>query len=222
MKTKNWYTSKEISEICKNSTRTIERKRNKLLKLNPDLDWFRMNTKPYKYSYRIMGEFMSPKVFELIKRNRQLSNTIRCLHRTRTLEQQLSFFEWDFFVTISYEDSLSKKKCFSAMSELYDEMVKESCGKEVRMFFTTEPFANRYGYHNHLAIKMSGTLEDIKRFIERYAPIGIVDVQPYDPELAGIFYICKNGRDGVDWDLMGNNLSKENLIDENENHKRAV
>ena len=209
MKTKNKYTSKEISRICKVSTRTIERRRIKILKDNPKSNWFSMGSKPYKYSYEMMSEFLSSEVFELIQRNRQLSNTIRCMHRTDTLEQHLSFLEWDFFVTISYKDSLSKKKCYSAMLELYEEMEKQKPNNHTRMFFTTEPFSNRRGYHNHLIIKKVGTPDGIRKFIKEHAPIGRIDVQPYDSELAGIFYICKNGRDNEDWDLFGNNLSEE-------------
>lgn len=211
MKTKDWYSSEEISQLCNVHTRTIERKRNQLLEVNPDIDWFRMSKKPYKYSYKMIGEFMSPQVFELIKRNYQLARTIDCMHRTNTLEQHLSFLDWNYFVTIAPVDTMSKQKCYSAMSELYEMIEAYSFGDSTRMFFTTEPFSNRKGYHNHFILKMDGNIKGVTDFIMQYAPIGRVDVKPYDPELAGVFYICKEGKNGEDWDLFGNRLEQDGL-----------
>ena len=211
MKLKTWMTSEEIASIANKHTRTIERRRDKIIKETPDIDWFRMKSKPYKYHMNFLEEFVSPIVFDLLDRNRQLSNTIACMHRTDSLEQHLSFLEWDYFVTISYKDSLSSKRCFSAMSELYEKVEAYSFSGDCRMFFTTVPFSNRKGYHNHLVLRMSADTKTVTRFIEKYAPIGRVDVKPYDHELAGVFYTAKDKHRNDDWDILGNKLTEEGI-----------
>ena len=209
MELKTWMTLEEMASIGKKSTRTIERRRNKIIKENPEIDWFRMKSKPYKYHKNFLEEFVSPVVFDLLDRNKQLSNTIKCMHRTGTLEQHLSFLDWDYFVTISYEDPLGSKRCFSAMSELYERIEAFSFSGDCRMFFTTEPFSNRKGHHNHIVLKMSADTSTVTRFIEKYAPVGRVDVRTYDNELAGVFYTAKDKHRNDDWDLLGNRLTDE-------------
>ncbi|MCG3165163.1 MAG: hypothetical protein POELPBGB_00925 [Bacteroidia bacterium] len=212
MKTKEWYTSEEMGKICRISTRTIERKRDALLEINTELDWFKMKTKPYKYSFKMMGEFLSPEVFELINDNRQQARAIECMHSNGTLEQHLSFLEWNYFITISYKDSLQKEKCFSAMHEFYEYLNAYSFDSTNRIFFTTEPFANRTGHHNHFVLKVDMNKDDLNAFMEKYLPTGIIDIIPYDYQKAGIFYICKNGKTEEDWDLMGNKLHEEGCM----------
>lgn len=209
MKLKTWMKKEEIATLANVCTKTIERRRDKIRKDNPEIDWFKMKSKPYKYHKNFLEEFISIEIFDMMDRIRQMSNTIECMHRTGTLEQHLSFLNWDYFVTISYKDSLSSKKCFSAMSELYEKIEAYSFSGDCRMFFTTEPFSNRKGYHNHLVLKMDANQETVKRFIEKYAPIGRVDIKPYDRELAGVFYVAKEKYKSDDWDLLGNNLSEE-------------
>jgi hypothetical protein len=204
-------TSEEIASIANKSVRTIERRRDKIIKESPDVDWFRMKSKPYRYHINFLEEFVSPMVFDLLERNKQLSNTIACMHRTGSLEQHLSFLKWDYFVTVSYKDALSSKRCFSAMSELYEKIEAYSFGGDCRMFFTTEPFSNRKGYHNHLVLRMNADIDTVTRFIEKYAPIGRVDVKTYDHELAGVFYTAKNKHKSDDWDLLGNKLTEEGM-----------
>lgn len=212
MKTKNWYTLKEFAELASKDEKTIRRRRDKLLKGGSHGEWFRLGSRPHKYSYKFLSEFMNPAVFEVISRNRQLANTIDCLHSFDTLEQHLSFMEWDYFVAISYEQVLNKKTCYSLMSELYESFEKYSFGGDVRMFFTTEPFDNRKGYHNHFVLKTEkGNDGLLKEFIAKQCPDGIIDIKPYDKELAGIFYICKNGRDGEDWDVRGTCLEEDGI-----------
>ena len=97
------------------------------------------------------------------------------------------------------------------MSELYEFIEAFNFGGEVRLFFTTEPFSNRNGCHNHLILKMDGSIKDVTAFLKKYAPVGRIDVKPYDQELAGFFYVCKEGRIGEDWDLLGNKLVENGL-----------
>lgn len=214
MELKNWYTSKEFSIICKKSIRTLERRRNKLLEENPELDWFKMKTKPYKYSFKMMEQFMSPEVFDLIKRNRQLANTVECMHRSDTLEQHLSFLNWDYFVTVTYEEPKSKMECLSLMNELYCALESSNISGNTRMFYTTESFSNSEGNHNHFVLKSDRKLWEIKGIIQSLEPYGVIDVQRYDYELAAIFYICKelsNNKEGLFWGVLGSNLEADGI-----------
>lgn len=214
MKLKNWYTSKEISSVCNISVRTLERRRDKLLQENPTLDWFKMNSKPYKYSFKMMEQFTSPELFDLIQRNRSLSNTIECMHRNDTLEQHLSFLNWDYFVTVTYQEPKSKSECLTLMNELYCELEASSTSGNTRMFYTTESFSTSKGNHNHLVLKSDLKLFEIKQLIQQLEPIGIIDVQRYDYELVAIFYICKEmnkNLDGLYWGVLGNSLESDGI-----------
>ncbi|GAB5566119.1 MAG: hypothetical protein Wins2KO_31820 [Winogradskyella sp.] len=211
MKLKNWYTSQEMSDICKISTRTIERRRNKLLDENPELDWFKTKSKPYKYNFKFMSEFTSPELFDLIKHNRSLSNTIECMHRDNTLEQHLSFADWDYFITVTYEEQKDRMECITLMNEIYDKIESQSSG-HTRMFYTTETFSMDKGNHNHMVLKSDLKLYQIRELIEQLEPVGIIDVQRYNYELAAIFYICKEwsgNNSDLYWGVLGNNLKED-------------
>ncbi len=213
MKLKNWYTTKQISEICNISSRTLERRRDKLLDENPELDWFKMKSKPYKYNFKMMEQFTSPELFDLIQRNRSLSNTIECMHRNDTLEQHLSFLNWDYFITVTYEEPTSKMECISLMNELYCEFESRS-SSDTRMFYTTETYSVSKGNHNHFVLKSDLKLYEVRELIEELEPIGIIDVQRYDYELAAIFYICKEmsrNNDGLYWGVLGSNLEADGI-----------
>lgn len=214
MKLKNWYTSKEMSKVCNISERTLQRRRDKLLNDNPELDWFKMKSKPYKYSFKMMEQFISPELFELIQRNRSLSNTIECMHRHDTLEQHLSFLPWDYFVTITYEQTKSKMECITLMNEFYIEMEKRSTSGNTRMFYTTETYSTSKGNHNHLVVKSDLKLYQISELISSLESSGIIDVQRYDYELAAVFYICKEmtrDTNNLYWGVLGNNLEADGL-----------
>lgn len=214
MKLKNWYTSKEFSSVCNKSVRTIERRRDKLLLENPELDWFKMKSKPYKYSFKMMEQFVSPELFDLIQRNRSLSNTIECMHRNDTLEQHLSFLNWDYFATVTYQEPKSKMECITLMNELYDKMVANSTSGNTRMFYTTETYSVSKGNHNHAVLKSDLKLYQVKELLQELEPIGIIDVQRYDFELAAIFYICKEmnkNLDGLYWGVLGNSLESDGI-----------
>lgn len=211
MKLKNWYTSQEMSDICKKSTRTIERRRKKLLKENPDLDWFKTKSKPYKYSFKFMSEFISPELFDLIQYNRSLSNTIECMHLDNTLEQYLAFADWDYFITVTYKENKDKMECITMMKEIYKRIDSLSSG-HTRIFYTTETFSIDKGNHNHMVLKSDLKLYEVRDLIEELEPVGIIDVQRYNYELAAIFYICKEWRgknSGLYWDLDGSNLKED-------------
>lgn len=208
MKTKEWYSAKQIAELCKISERTIERRRIKMMNENQNTNWFRIKKRPYKYNYQFLSEFLSNDIFQMIKRIKQMETTIDCLKRNESIEQHLSYFHWDYFITISYAETLNEKQCFSLMSKFYEVINSLTKGSN-RMFFVTEPFTNRTGNHNHLILKCNLTEVHLRQIMIEYLPKGIVDVKKYDPYLAGVFYLSKKGTKGENWDVLGNNLQHE-------------
>ena len=208
MKIKEWMTSKEIAKISNVVERTIERTRIKMINSNVNLNWFRTKKRPYKYNYNFLKVFLSEDTFQMVQRIKQLETTIDCLKRNNSLEQHLSFFKWDYFITIAYEQSLNKERCFTEMSKLYEKINAISATTN-RMFFVTEPFTNRTGYHNHFILKSCLSKEELIELIGEQLPKGILDIKTYDPYLAGFFYLCKKGTQRDDWDILGNKLKEE-------------
>jgi hypothetical protein len=74
------------------------------------------------------------------------------------------------------------------------------------LFFTTEPFTNRTGYHNHFVIYVENNKlhEQVVNDIQEYFSYDRVDVGAYDKYKAGLFYIAKDGLTGEDWDFIYN------------------
>lgn len=83
------------------------------------------------------------------------------------------------------------------------------------MFFTTEPFTNRNGYHNHFVIYIGNKKlhEQIVTDIQQYFSYDRIDVSSYDRYKAVLFYISKDGLNGEDWDFINN--SSNSIDDEN-------
>ena len=115
-----------------------------------------------------------------------MSNLIDCLVDKDSLQFRLWELEWSFFFTVAYQADRNKKSCYRQINGMYEHLLSKY-GDEtgVRIFFTTEPFANKAGYHNHF-------------------------VSLYDRYKAALFYASKEGLVNEDWDLFGNKLSNEN------------
>lgn len=109
------------------------------------------------------------------------------------------------------------------MTALYDELITKYPDTIIRIFFTTEPFNNRKGYHNHFTIYVDDkskhwmVIEDVKQFFS----FDRVDYGIYDPYKAGLFYMSKKGLVTEDWDLLGSDLNK-NIKYENKGYQKAV
>lgn len=213
MNVKDYYTAKEISQITKVSKRTITRRRDEILKKNPESELFVMSKKPFKYRFEFFQEFISLELFELMKRNHQQRNYIRKLKNpNETIENHLAILDWDYFCTISYKEVLNKERCFSSMTKFYESLVNSYPNKTFRMYFTTEPFTNRKGYHNHFILRAGLENRDIQFFMEKCLPQGKIDVQDYKEDVAGIHYVSKKGHQGIDWDILGTNLTKDGFL----------
>ena len=159
----------------------------------------------------------------LVKDNREAKNLIDYLYKNdNPLAIKFWHMKWSMFVSVDYKYERSKTYCFSAMSALYEELVKKYRNDTVlRMFFVTEPFANRNnGQHNHASLYISNEklrpviLHDINQFFK----YDRVDCSDYTKYKGGLFYMMKQGMQGEDWDILGNHLTKEGIKYEDKGH----
>lgn len=144
--------------------------------------------------------------------NQSMRNLIDCLVDKNSLQYRLWQLDWDFFFTIAYKSDRNKKSCFRQMHSIYETLISKY-GDEtgVRIFFTTEPFTNRTGFHNHFVLYVENKKlhQQIVEEIKRHFSYDRVDVGIYDRYKAGLFYVSKDGLVNEDWDVLGNNLGKE-------------
>lgn len=202
---------KEFEKRTNNSKSTIYR----FYRKNPEL-WKETKLKgnkrlfPVTHAKYFDSEIMFDENKLLVQENRSMKNVIDCIIEKDSLQARLWFMEWSFFVTVAYSHERNKKSCYRMMNGLYDELInKYGDSAEVRIFFTTEPFTNRNGFHNHFVIYCSDKKlnELIQDEIEAYFYGNRVQIEPYNRYEAGLFYMVKNGLVNEDWDILGNRLS---------------
>ncbi|MFC2176694.1 hypothetical protein ACFLR1_07000 [Bacteroidota bacterium] len=141
----------------------------------------------------------------LMQENKSMRNLIDQLMDKDSLPSTFWYLDWSFFVTVAYKAERNQTSCFRQMHALYDYLV-EMYGErtEIRIFFSTEPFTDRKGYHNHLTLYLSNEkLHDtIMKEVEEFFSFDRVGLKPYDQYKAGLFYIAKEGLHLEDWDIM--------------------
>jgi hypothetical protein len=152
----------------------------------------------------------------LRQENQSMRNLIDCLADKTSFQHTFWQMDWSFFFTVSYKLERNKTSCFKQMHGLYNYVnEKYQDSTELRLFFTTEPFTNRKGHHNHFVIHIEDKKfhEQIVTDIQDYFNYDRVDVSKYDRYKAGLFYMTKDGLNGEDWDFINN--SKNTTADEN-------
>ena len=159
--------------------------------------------------------------------NRMMRNLLDYLNENKNqLANKFWGLDWSYFVSVDYKHERSKNYSITMMNKLY-EMLEEKYGKEttIRIFFTTEPFANRNnGQHNHLMIYVENeilgkvVLSQIKKFFQHDR----VDSSDYTKYKGGLFYMMKKGAQGMDWDILGNNLAIEGIKYEGKGYTKAI
>ena len=100
------------------------------------------------------------------------------------------------------------------MHALYEHLEqKYSAATALRLFFTSEPFTNRKGYHNHIVLNVTNTKlhEEILNEIQEFFSYDRVEVGIYDKYKAAVFYMSKEGTINEDWDILGNDLKQDGL-----------
>ena len=172
---------------------------------------------PCEHARYFNSEIMYDENKVLRLENQSMRNLIDCLVNKDSLQYRLWQLSWDFFFTVAYKTERNKKSCFRQMHAMYEHLISKY-GDEtgVRLFFTTEPFNNRTGFHNHFVIHVDNKKlrEQIVNDIKDYFSYDRVDVGPYDKYKAGLFYVSKEGLINEDWDVLGNNLKANNFGDE--------
>jgi hypothetical protein len=146
----------------------------------------------------------------LRQENQSMRNLIDCLADKESLQHTFWQMDWSFFFTVAYKAERNKTSCFKQMHGLYDYLnEKYQDSTELRLFFTTEPFTNRKGYHNHFVIHIEDKRlhEQIVADIQEYFSYDRTDVSIYDKYKAGLFYMSKDGLNGEDWDFINNTAS---------------
>src|SRR6218665_26041 len=138
---------------------------------------------------------------------KSLKRLIDLIADKETLPTTFWNLEWTFFFTIAYKAERNKKSCFRLMTAMFENLnSKYGDSSDMRIFFTTEPFTNRKGYHNHFVIYVqekqihSQIVQDIQKFFE----FDRVDLSVYDKYKAGLFYMSKEGLENEDWNFDSN------------------
>lgn len=156
------------------------------------------------------SEIMFDENKALRQENQSMRNLIDCLADKESLQHTFWQMDWSFFFTVAYKADRNKTSCFKQMHGLYDYLnQKYGASTEIRLFFTTEPFPNRKGCHNHFVVYASDKKlhEQIVTDIQDYFNYDRTDVSVYDRYKAGLFYMSKDGLSGEDWDFISNSTN---------------
>lgn len=167
---------------------------------------------PKEHARYFNSEIMHDENKVLRLENQSMKNLIDCLVDKDSLQYRLWQMEWSFFFTVAYKTDRNKKSCFRQMHAMYENLVSKY-GNEtgIKIFFTTEAFLNRTGYHNHFVLHVENKKlhQQIVEEIQNYFSYDRVDCGVYDKYKAGLFYASKEGLVNEDWDIIGNNLGHD-------------
>lgn len=197
------------------SESTIKRFYRKNPELKAEIIFRKRNYYPIEHARYFNSEIMFDENKQLRQENNAMRNVIDCLMDRDSLQMRLWYMDWSYFFTVAYKVERNKKSCFRMMHGLYDTLIERYGDRtEIRLFFTTEPFTNRNGYHNHFAIYISNKslVESILDEINLYFEYDRVDSSLYSKYKAGLFYMAKTGLVSEDWDILGNNLKGDSTV----------
>jgi len=209
------------------STRTIHRFYNKYPELKEETKGKRPKLYPIEHKKFWKSELLFENNIRLVKDNREAKNLIDYLYNNdNPLAIKFWYMKWSMFVSIDYKYERNKTYCFTKMSHLYQNLAdKFGNDTRIRMFYVTEPFANRNnGQHNHIALytEQESLKPQILKRIKKMFRNDRVDSSDYCKYKGGLFYMMKNGIQGEDWDILGNNLIQEGIEYEDKGYQKAV
>ncbi len=203
---------KEFVKRTQVSESTIKRFYRNNPELKAEVVKRKKNYYPIEHARYFNSEIMFDENKQLRQENSSMRNVINSLMDKESMQSTLWYMDWSYFCTAAYKLERNKKSCRRMMGGLYENLLERYGDRTtIRLFYTTEPFANRNGYHNHFVIYISNkALENaIIDDISLYFEYDRLDCKIYDPYKAALFYMVKNGIHGDDWDLLGNNLDAE-------------
>jgi hypothetical protein len=160
---------------------------------------------PTSHAKYFDNEVLYDELKTMMQENKSLRRLIDCLADKDAVQTTFWEMEWSFFFTVAYRAERNKKSCYRLMHALFNELqAKYGDSSQLRMFFTTEPFNNRNGYHNHFVIYVEDKKlhQQVVKEIQEYFEYDRVDVSIYDKYKAGLFYMTKEGLQNEDWDIL--------------------
>lgn len=162
---------------------------------------------PKEHARYFDSEIMFDENIMLRQENQSMRNLIDCLVDKDSLQYRLWEMDWTYFVTVAYKLERDKKGCFHQIHALFNHLNKKfGYDSMLRLFFTSEAFTNRTGYHNHFVIYVENKklIEDVYNEIFKFFQYDRVEIKNYDRYKAGLFYISKDGLHYDDWDYIDN------------------
>lgn len=212
---KTYLTTKEFEKYAGVDRSTVVRMTKKVREIKSKIDLVKKSKRGNKFHRSLLERYIPKwcldKLDEYEEHQSDMRNLIAVLENHKSLPYHLYKMKWDEFGTIAYKGTYTAESCYSKMARLSDEIEnKLPTNVEYRLFFTTEKFNGRDGHHNHFFLRVGNYKfrEYIKEQIEDTFKNDRIDLQAYDNEKAGLFYICKNNNlKGTEWDIRGNNLN---------------
>ena len=207
----NLFNLKETSEKTGLSRATIYRYYEKYPELWAETKLKKKRLIPEAHLNSMTKTNIYAKALALDQQAVQLKRLVELLTDPNTVQYKLYQMDWDYFGTVAFKNEINQKYSYHRMLQAFDYLV-EYFGKEIglRIFFTVEPFTHRGGTHLHFILKVgkglmtNAVLAELKGFFKNNR----IDLKKYDKHKAGIYYISKQGLQGEDWDILGNDLLK--------------
>ena len=116
-----------------------------------------------------------------------MGNTVRAATNT-DYGAWLNKYKWDHFVTLTTEHSMSEQRLLRKFQDQFVRQLDRMAQRPISWFRAVEYSANGQP-HLHVLVWANGELSD--RQLKRAWPLGITDVDAYDPSLGGAYYVTK-------------------------------
>ncbi|NOY48467.1 MAG: hypothetical protein GXO84_09815 [Chlorobi bacterium] len=213
----------------------VERKRRTIFRFYKDNPELKLETKkkgvkriiPITHEKYWKSDLLFEENKKLIDDNIMMENLLNYLYQNdKPLANHFWGFDWSYFIGINYKDDRSKDYCITKMNKCY-EMLQGKYGHEttIRLLFSTEVFSGRdFGEHNHVVLYVKN--KTLRKVVLNKMKAFFKNDRFYSDEYCrykgGIHYMLKEGVQGEDWDILGNNLKAEGIKYENKGYKKAV
>lgn len=200
-----YHTKEEFIEFAKVSRSTVDRFYREYTELgNERKDVGKRKEIPASHLKYFDKDLMIKNDQEKDKKIKNLQKIIWLVRDENSLASKLWHRDWVFFGTISYNLEFTKSTCYNKMVKMFNQLKNDlDDDSELELFFTTESYSVRDGNHNHFVINCNiHNVTQVDKFIKDHHKSHRVDLERYNPEEAGLFYIIKDGTEGTDWDIL--------------------